>query len=235
VIHVDNSVFVCADKIISICEELKALLSVNGAFDAYKANLLGKLQRLSLEIGLDVRTDARLGDIAFITTENGVHVPIKDGKAVGGPMKGMDFSKAESSEGGKKKNVSGHYSSPYPIEQISAEGENKPCKGFSEKGLKRHKEGRHKDQYEHLTDEQYEARARKLLQKKCGEHILGYRCSDGAVCRFNALTGEYAKGYPGGDIKTCFYPTNPYLESTKIDLNYARKYFEARKKEEAYD
>ena len=47
----DNGVFACADKIIYICEELKALLSVNGAFDSYRMKLLGKLQRLSLDLG----------------------------------------------------------------------------------------------------------------------------------------------------------------------------------------
>lgn len=224
----------CADEIINICKVMKALPS-DSAFDSYKRKLLGKLQRLSLEIGLeDFREDAKLSDVAFITVENGEHVPIKDGKAVGGPLKGMDFSEAKTSK--KSDNVSSHYSSPYPIEEISAQGENKPCKGFSAKGLKKHKESRHKEQYAGMSEEQYEDHARKFLQKKCGEHIKGYRCEDGAVCRFNTLTGEYAKGYPGGDIKTCFFPTaKESKDRTKIDLNYARRYFEERKREESYD
>ena len=231
----DGNLIESADRIIRICEVLK-VLSNDSTFKSYRDKLFAKLQRLALDLGeFQFREDAKLMDVAFITTENGVHVPIKEGKAVGGPLEGMDFSKAESSEG-KGKNVSGHYSSPYPIEEISARGVNKPCKGFSEKGLKKHKESRHKEQYAHLTDEQYEKRAIRLLSKKCGEHIDGYRCSDGAVCRFNKLTGEYAKGYPGGDIKTCFYPTDPKSEDrTKIDLDYARRYFDREKERESYD
>lgn len=81
---------VCADKIISICEELKALLSVNGAFTSYGLRLLGKLQRLSLQIGVEAREDAKLADVVFITTDNGAQVPLIDGKAVGDPMKGEE-------------------------------------------------------------------------------------------------------------------------------------------------
>lgn len=179
------------------------------------------------------RDDAKLRDVVFITTETGAHVPLKDGKAVGGPMKGMDFSKATSSS--DKKHVSTRYGSPYPMREISATGINKPCKGFSKDGLQYHKGIRHKAQYSSMTDKQYDEHARRLLQKKCGEHIWGYRCSDGSVCRFNALTGEYAKGYPGGDIKTCFYPTKKKSDPTKIDLEYAKGYFEARKRDESYD
>lgn len=219
-----------ANEIIRVCKVLKALPN-DGAFVSYGRKLLGLLQRLSLEIGLQDRMDARLGDVAFITTENGVHVPLRDGKAVGGPLKGMDFSEAESTGD----NVSKHYSSPYPIEEISAEGENKPCKGFSQKGLKKHKDSRHKEQYEGMTDEQYEDHARKLLQKKCGEHILGYRSADGSICRFNSLTGEYAKGYPGGDIKTCFFVTRKGTDPKTMDLGWAREYFEREKKRDSYD
>jgi len=74
----DNSVLTCADKIIYLCEELKALLSVNGAFDSYRAMLLGKLQRLSLEIGMDDERDDGMKEAfadalkgSWITTEDG--------------------------------------------------------------------------------------------------------------------------------------------------------------------
>lgn len=217
---------------------MKALLSDDSAFDIYKQKLLGKLQRASLKLGeIDFREDAKLKDIAWITTETGAHVPVKDGKAVGGPLKGMDFENAESSQGKAKKgkNVSETYGSPYPIEEISAEGANKPCTGFTEGGLKRHKESRHKAQYAHMTDEQYQNHAIKMLQKKCGPDILGYRCSDGAICRFNRLTGEFVKGYPGGKVKTCFYPTRLGTDPAKIDVEYANRYFNAMKKEESYD
>jgi len=131
---------------------------------------------------------------------------------------------------------SGRYSSSYPLEQISAEGENFPCKGFTENNLRVHKDQRHPEQYANMTDQEYEEHAKKLLMKKCGPDIWGYRCADGSVCRFNRLTGEYAKGYPGGNIKTCFYPTPLNAEDpTDIDLEFARKYFMARKEEERYD
>lgn len=74
----DNSVVRCADEIIDICHELKALLSVNGAFDAYKLKLLGRLQRLSLSIGLDdEREDEKLGDImaAQFAKKNKANIP----------------------------------------------------------------------------------------------------------------------------------------------------------------
>lgn len=58
-----NSTIRYADEIIDICHEMKVLLSANGTFDSYMLKLLGRLQRLSLIIGLDEREDASLGDI----------------------------------------------------------------------------------------------------------------------------------------------------------------------------
>ena len=56
-ISLDDRISVYADKIIHICEELKVLLSNDGTFDAYKEKLLGKLQRLALQIGSEERED----------------------------------------------------------------------------------------------------------------------------------------------------------------------------------
>ena len=137
--------------------------------------------------------------------------------------------------GGTSRNVSERYSSPYPIDEISAEGENHPCKGFTEGNLRHHKDVRHKKQYETMTDAEYDEHARKLLAKSCGPDIWGYRSADGSICRFNRLTGEFAKGYPGGDIKTCFYPVALGADPLDIDLDYARNYFRKRKEEESYD
>lgn len=240
VIRLDGGIINCANKIIAICEAMKALPSNDSAFSDYWDLLLGKLQRLSLQIGLDdEREDAKLSDVAWITVK-GTHTPLKDGVAVGGPLEGSDFSDAEQekAQGGTVtgKNISKNYGSPYPIEEISAEGENKPCKGFTKRNLRIHKDKRHPEQYAHMTDAQYEEHAKKLLQKKCGPDILGYRCADGSVCRFNRLTGEYAKGYPGGNIKSCFFPTKiDSTDRTKIDLDFARRYFEEKKREESYD
>ncbi len=54
-----------------------------------------------------LRTDADEEDIDWITTSTGLHVPLKGGKAVGGPLKGEDFSDAESVP-------SGYVSHSYP-------------------------------------------------------------------------------------------------------------------------
>jgi len=43
------------------------------------------------------REDAK--DVEWITTENGTHIPLKDGEAVGGPLKGEDFSDAKTTGG----------------------------------------------------------------------------------------------------------------------------------------
>ena len=232
----DGGIIACADKIISVCNELKALLTNDGAFDAYKAKLLGELQRLSLSFDKpETRVDAKLGDVAWITV-NGTHVPLKDGVAVGGPFEGVDFSKSGDKAPEKpKKPLSPNYSSPYPIEQISAEGVNPPCRGFTKRNLRLHKDVRHKAQYADMTDEQFENHAKKFLQKKCGPDIWGYRKNDGCVCRFNRLTGEMALGYPGGDIKTCFFPTKKGTRATDIDIEYAIDYFNRCKRKESYD
>lgn len=55
-------------------------------------------------INYKMRRGKRLGErfdkLDWITLKNGVHVPVKDGKAVGGPIKGEEFSGAKTS--GKK-------------------------------------------------------------------------------------------------------------------------------------
>ena len=66
-----NSTICYADEIIDICHEMKVLLSANGTFDSYMLKLLGRLQRLSLIIGLDEREDASLGDAFKATYEKG--------------------------------------------------------------------------------------------------------------------------------------------------------------------
>ena len=60
-----NSVFAYACEIENICDELKALLSNNGAFDAYGRKLLERLQKLSFEIETREEKRAR-GGIAFL-------------------------------------------------------------------------------------------------------------------------------------------------------------------------
>lgn len=80
----------CADEIINICQVWKALPS-DSAFDLYKQKLLGKLQRLSLEIGAaDFREDATIDLSKFaggqwVTSDNGNRIFIdKDGNPIAG-------------------------------------------------------------------------------------------------------------------------------------------------------
>lgn len=79
----------CADKIIDICNELKALLSNDGAFTFYVLNLFGKLQMLSLQFG-GVREDAGI-DLSkyagghWVTSDDGHKIYVdKDGNPVAG-------------------------------------------------------------------------------------------------------------------------------------------------------
>ena len=49
---------VSANRIVNICEALKALSLCDGVFCSYRSKLLGELQRLSLGLGLEERDDA---------------------------------------------------------------------------------------------------------------------------------------------------------------------------------
>ena len=114
-------------------------------------------------------------------------------------------------------------------QKVSATGENRFEKGFTEKNLDGHWNGStkahsHKGEYPEWTKEQYAARALELVQSAAdGENILGYVTKDGAVARYDTRTNDYVKGYPNGGIKTMFKP----------DLG--RKYFENWKKQEGID
>ena len=216
-----NNLKACADKIINICHVLKALPK-GGAFSAYRRKLFAELQRLALSVGLEDRMD-EYNETDHPRGENGQF------KEKGGSADNSTFLR----EVGKRPFVKG---SPYPLKEISAEGANKPCQGFTKNNLVVHKDTRHKEQYANLSYQQYEDRARRLLEKKCGPDIWGYRTSNGCICRFNRLTGEYAKGFPGGNILTCFYPTRMnQADKTKIDLDFARDYFNRQKRVESYD
>lgn len=63
--------------------------------DAVEAYRKRRLKRLKARYDAD--------DLEWITTENGAHVPLKDGKAVGGPMEGETFSDAKSAASASKK------------------------------------------------------------------------------------------------------------------------------------
>lgn len=250
------------DKLSSMADELGLLLQERG-WTEYAVKLWGKI-RVLVSVLDDEHEDAeeyltgiikgfRQDDIRselerWVTTQEGNRVhfndegePDKGNPHVIAAIKGALEQKDKDEKSGKGKdkkigdNVSATYRSPYPIEQISARGVNKPCKGFTQEALARHKQSKHATQYAGMTDEQYNQHAINLLKKPCGQDIDGYRCSDGSVCRFNKITGEFAKGYPGGDIRTCFFPTEMGSDPTKVDVDFCRGYFARRKRKESYD
>lgn len=250
------------ERLAAMADELDLVLKEHG-WTVYAVKLLGRM-RVAAAVLDDEHEDAEecLGDILekyrqddmrselekWVTTKEGnkVHfndegVPDKGNPHVLSVIKDAIVQKEKDEKSGKGKdkkvgnNVSDDYKSPYPIEEISAKGPNKPCVGFTQDGLARHKSSKHAAQYARMTDEQYNQHAINLLKKACGEDIDGYRCSDGSVCRFNKLTGEYAKGFPGGIIKTCFFPTEQGSDPTKIDIDFCRGYFARRKRVESYD
>ena len=231
-------VYDSADKIIALCDELKALLETNGAFTTYGLKLLAMLQGESLQIGLEEREDAKLADVAWITSK-GTHIPLKDGKAVGGPVEGMDFYEAYRKAKDQEKSsahLADKYDSPIPFEKISAKGKNERCKGFAQGTTARYKSSeKHMVDYGHMTSSEFEKHAQDLLEKACDENIRGYRLKDGSICRFNWQTGEYAKGYPGAHLRSCFFPRSKSNKDGKVDVEYARRYYQRMEREEAYD
>ncbi|MCD7810433.1 MAG: hypothetical protein LUG91_01070 [Ruminococcus sp.] len=119
---------------------------------------------------------------------------------------------------------------------ISATGENKPPKGFSSKQKEIYHYNKHviKENakiYQGMTQNEYIEHAKKFLSQSCSDDIDGYMTEDGAICRFNKATGEYAKGYPDGNIKTCMVAKcNP--KTGEANLSNAQKYFDHWKSEE---
>ncbi len=113
-----------------------------------------------------------------------------------------------------------------------AHGENIPCVGFEHKKTLAWKRKKHGGMYSNMTDGEYETHAINFLKQKCGGTIDGYLDKDGAICRFDTKTGEFAKGFPGGYVKTCFNPG--YSErSRSFSLERAQRYFDKHKSEEA--
>ena len=114
----------------------------------------------------------------------------------------------------------------------SARGENVPCVGFEHKRTLAWKRKKHGGMYSSMTDSEYEAHAITFLKQKCGGAIDGYLDKDGAICRFDTKTGEFAKGFPGGYVKTCFNPGDSEKNQT-FSLERAQRYFDKHKAEEA--
>ena len=111
----------------------------------------------------------------------------------------------------------------------SSKGKNDPPKSFASAQLaKRHfRDHAQRDNanlYRGMTQEQYIEHAKDFLSQPCEGDVVGYRTKDGKVCRFNQVTGEYASGYPGGDIKTCMV-VKCNRKTGEPDIEKAKEYF----------
>lgn len=192
----------------------------------------------SLALMLDVlfreskRTDT--SDADWITV-NGVHIPIgKNGKAIGGPLKGKDFSDSKSKSGEESESSNSLTTNSKtakiknviktPIDQISPTGKNiLKHRGFkSEQHLNNHwQNGRtHRAEYEAegLDKSGYEKRAVELAESKAdGVKIRGYRTRDGYICRYDVEKNDYVKADIDKGIRTMFKPDNgvQYYEDLK--------------------
>lgn len=121
----------------------------------------------------------------------------------------------------------------------SPTGANKPPKGFaSSKKAKEHFEKHtardNANLYKGMTQKEYVEHAKSLLSQPCGGDIDGFATKDGKVVRFNKSTGEYASGYPNGNIKTCMV-AKVNKQTGEPNLEAARNYFAARKAAEGVD
>ncbi len=144
-------------------------------------------------------------DIEWVTI-NGARVPLKNGKAVGGALKGKKFISAKSEKSEEK---SGSSKGTEATAQVSATGANTFSRGFSKSNLNRHWTGSssHKDEYPNMSKQEYAQRALELIQKPVGNNILGYKNSDGQVIRYDKNTNDFVKGNPEIGISTMFKPS----------------------------
>lgn len=126
------------------------------------------------------------------------------------------YGKGHKFTGSKPKGIdkslnSGIIKSPTTPDEVSALRENYFEKVFSDNNLKQHWEGKsdHSKQYSEFTNaEQYNEYAKQIISSAAdGKKILGYKMSDGTVCRYKVDTSDYVKGNPiYDDIYTCFKP-----------------------------
>lgn len=107
--------------------------------------------------------------------------------------------------------------------EVSAEGENVKCKGFKDKEAEdRHV--KHLREFPGLTFDEYKEKGIDFLSKPCGGSIKGYATESGEIARFNEETGEYAKGQPGGIMRTYFIAKAD--ENGKSNIALAKAYYE---------
>ena len=95
---------------------------------------------------------------------------------------------------------------------LAQQGSQPECVGFVPRKLSGHYQKYVSDNGEPIlsnlkSEEEYQNYAKSFLAKPVGETILGYTLKEKGeevVVRFDMETGMYAKGRPGGYIKTCF-------------------------------
>ena len=183
------------------------------------------------------RSDAD-ADTEFITV-NGTHIPLVEGKAVGGPLKGEDFSKSKpvsavpdkktkssngterKTKGESKRSLGTGNNTDEPAKPPSAHGENIKATGFDSNEILEDHFDRHGKALGCSSKEEYQKRGIGLLAKPCTDGIAGYARADGKVVRFNTKTGEYVSGYPGQNLCTYMIPK----DSSGVDLARALDYY----------
>ena len=162
-------------------------------------------------------------------TIHGTHIFIDNsGTVTKGPSKFVGLSASEAmSQPEMSASGSQAKSSPKP----SAEGRNKPCTGFANKGAEKRHE-KHWKEFGVTSNADYTRQAIDFLKQPCGGDIDGYLKRNGKIVRYNRTTGEYATGIPGQALSTYF---KPRYKNGKVDLIAANNYFDRLKKEEEWN
>lgn len=80
------------------------------------------------------------------------------------------------------------------------------CKGFSPASLNRHWHDHGKQFPKITTKEEFNAKAKRLLNSKIGGHIEGFTARDGRIYRYEKSGNILAVGNPDGSIRTYFKP-----------------------------
>ena len=94
-------------------------------------------------------------------------------------------------------------------QKVSAIGENKFLRGFSDNNLSSHWGGKHdhSKQYPEMSKEQYAQRALDLAQSAAdNKEILGYQNEKGQIVRYDRKNNDFVKGDPSKGIATMFKP-----------------------------
>lgn len=146
----------------------------------------------------------------------------------------MDFNEADhprDENGQFAESEGGSSSSTESGPAVSPEGENAPCTGFaSPEKLKDHATRHGLEEMGIQSEEEYQQKGIDFLKQPCGGDVVGYARSDGSIVRFNTKTTEYARGFPGGVLKT--YMKAKCGKNGAPNLDKAVAYYNSRKEAE---